>query len=303
MAGARNPANAECFISQPSTLYENGFSEGGQNETCGTYNMLKLTSDLFMFDQRPEYIDYYEKSLYNHILASVAENSPANTYHVSLRPGAIKQFGNPDMKGFTCCNGTAIESSTKLQNSIYFKSKDDKALYVNLYIPSTLDWTERKIKVEQATDFPKADFTRLTIKGSGKFDMHVRVPGWAKKGFIVKINGQEQKVQAMPGSYLKLSRNWKNGDVVELKMPFDFHLEPVMDQPNIASLFYGPVLLAAQEREARKEWRKVTLDAENLGASIKGDPKTLQFNIDDVVFKPFYDSYGRHSVYLDVKLK
>ncbi|RZJ81439.1 MAG: hypothetical protein EOO47_04280 [Flavobacterium sp.] len=303
VAGARNPANAECFIGQPGTLYENGFSEGGQNETCATYNMLKLTSDLFMFDQRTEYIDYYEKSLYNHILASVAENTPANTYHVSLRPGASKQFGNPDMKGFTCCNGTAIESSTKLQNSIYFKSKDDKALYVNLYIPSTLDWTERKIKIEQTTDFPKEDFTRLTIKGGGKFDMHVRVPGWAKKGFFVSINGQQQKVQATPGSYLKLSRNWKNGDVVELKMPFDFHLDAVMDQPNIASLFYGPVLLAAQEQEARKEWRKVTLDAENLGASIKGDPKTLQFNIDDVVFKPFYDSYGRHSVYLDVKLK
>src|SRR5690606_36052790 len=98
VAGARNPANAECFISQPATLYENGFSAGGQNETCATYNMLKLTSDLFRFDQRAELMDYYERGLYNHILASVAENSPANTYHVSLRPGANKQFGNPDMK-------------------------------------------------------------------------------------------------------------------------------------------------------------------------------------------------------------
>jgi DUF1680 family protein len=66
--------------------------------------MLKLTSDLFMFDQRAELMDYYERGLYNHILASVAENSPANTYHVPLRAGSIKQFGNADMKGFTCCN-------------------------------------------------------------------------------------------------------------------------------------------------------------------------------------------------------
>lgn len=207
------------------------------------------------------------------------------------------------MTGFTCCNGTAIESNTKLQSSVYFRSRDNKALYVNLFVPSTLDWTERKISIDQTTSFPHEDETRLTIKGSGKFDLHVRVPGWATKGFTVKINGREQNLQAMPGTYLKISRKWKNGDVVELKMPFQFHLDPVMDQPNIASLFYGPVLLAAQEKEARKDWRQVTLDKEDISKSIKGDASKLEFVIDDVVFKPFYETYGRHSVYLDVKLK
>lgn len=303
VAGARNPANAECFISQPATLYQHGFSEGGQNETCATYNMLKLTSQLFLFDQRAELMDYYERGLYNHILASVAEHSPANTYHVPLRPGSIKQFGNADMKGFTCCNGTAMESSTKLQNSIYFKSKDNSAVYVNLYVPSTLSWRARKVVIEQSTNFPKEDLTRLKIKGSGKFDLMVRVPSWATKGFFVKINGENQKLEAKPGSYLSIHRNWKSGDIVELKMPFVFHLDPVMDQQNIASLFYGPILLAAQEPEARKEWRKVSLDAEDISRSIKGDPEKLQFSIDGVVFKPFYESYGRHSVYLDVLLR
>jgi DUF1680 family protein len=303
VAGARNPNNAECFVAQPGTLYENGFSEGGQNETCATYNMLKLTSDLFLFDQRAELMDYYERGLYNHILASVEENTPANTYHVPLRPGSIKQFDNADMTGFTCCNGTAIESSTKLQNSIYFKSKDDQSLYVNLYVPSTLEWPERKVTVQQTTNFPKEDNTRLTIKGSGKFDVNVRIPGWARNGFFVTINGKEQKLQAKPGSYLKINRSWKNGDVIELRMPFQFHLDPIMDQQNIASLFYGPILLAAQEPEARKDWRKIILHAADLSKSIKGDPHQLRFTIDEVVFKPFYETYGRHSVYLNVALK
>ncbi|HVU95379.1 MAG TPA: beta-L-arabinofuranosidase domain-containing protein [Puia sp.] len=303
VAGARNPNNAECFISTPGTLYENGFSAGGQNETCATYNMLKLTSDLFLFDPRGELMDYYERALYNDILASVAENSPANTYHIPLRPGSIKQFGNPDMTGFTCCNGTALESNTKLQNSIYFKSVDDGSLYVNLYIPSTLDWKERNIRIEQVTDYPNADNTRLMVRGSGKFDLHVRVPGWATHGFFVNINGKRQTLPAVPGSYLAISRVWKDGDVVELRMPFAFHLDPVMDQPNIASLFYGPILLAAQEPEARKDWRKITLDAEDIGKTIKGDPAKLEFTVDDAVFKPFYETYGRHSVYLDVRLK
>ena len=303
VAGARNPANAECFIAQPGTLYENGFSEGGQNETCATYNMLKLSTELFLFDQSAAFMDYYERGLYNHILASVDEHSPANTYHVPLRPGSLKQFGNAKMTGFTCCNGTAIESSTKLQNSIYFKSTDDQSLYVNLYIPSILRWTERKVSIIQSTNFPRADHTKLTVKGSGEFDINVRVPGWATRGFFVVINGQAQKLEAHPGTYLRLSRSWKDGDIIELRMPFQFHLDPVMDQQNIASLFYGPILLAAQEPEARRDWRKITLNAADISKTIKGDPNRLEFRIDDVVFKPFYDTYGRHSVYLDVDLK
>jgi DUF1680 family protein len=248
-------------------------------------------------------MDYYERGLYNHILASVAENSPANTYHVPLRPGSEKQFRNDDMSGFSCCNGTALESNTKLQNSIYFRSADNRSLYVNLYIPSTLKWTGRNITVIQETAYPEEDQTRLTIKGKGKFDLKVRVPGWATRGFFVKINGKTINVDAVPGSYLTISRRWKNGDRVELKMPFGFYLEPVMDQQNIASLFYGPVLLAAQEEEPLTEWRKITLDAEDIARSVSGDPSKLEFNIGGVVFRPFYDTYGRHSVYLDVTLK
>ncbi len=303
VAGARNPNNAECFTAQPASLYENGFAAGGQNETCATYNMLKLTGSLFLFNQSAELMDYYERGLYNHILASVAEHNAGNTYHVPLRPGSMKQFGNEDMDGFSCCNGTALESSTKLQNSIYFRSADNQALYVNLYVPSTLSWTERNITVTQATAYPKEDRTLLTINGKGRFDLNVRVPHWATKGFFVKINGRDVKVDAVPGSYLTLSRKWKKGDTVELRMPFSFYLEPVMDQQNIASLFYGPVLLAAQETAPRTEWRKVTLDASDISKSITGDPSKLEFTIDGVVYKPFFDTYGRHSVYLDVVLK
>ena len=303
VAGARNPSNAECFTSQPATLYENGFSAGGQNETCATYNMLKLTRNLFLYDQRTELMDYYERGLYNHILASVDEHSAANTYHVPLRAGSMKHFGNADMDGFSCCNGTALESSTKLQNTIYFRSADNSALYVNLYVPSTLNWTEKNIRVKQTTAYPNEDHSTLTIEGEGQFALKVRVPKWATKGYFVTINGKKQKVEAVPGTYLTISRVWKSGDRVELRMPFSFWLDPVMDQQNIASLFYGPVLLAAQEPEARKEWRKVTLNAKDLGRTISGNPALLEFTIDGVQYKPFYETYGRHSVYLDVTLE
>ena len=303
VGGAKNPNNAECFTAQPNTLFANGFSMGGQNETCATYNMLKLSRQLFMFNQDAKFMDYYEQALYNHILASVAEDNPGNTYHVPLNPGARKRFSNAFMDGFTCCNGTALESNTKLQDSIYFKSRDNKTLYVNLYIPSTLTWSQHHIKLQQCTRFPYADTTKLTLIGKGTFDIRVRVPKWATHGFSVKINDRDQKADAVPGTYLTLSRSWQDGDTIELKIPFGFYLRRVMDQPNIASLFYGPVLLAVEEPESRTTWRQVTLDADDLGRSITGDPGTLRFSTNGANLKPFYEMYGRHSVYLDVKLK
>jgi DUF1680 family protein len=300
VAGAKTPNNAECFPAQPDTLWENGLAAGGQNETCATYNLLKLDRQLFMYDQTAKYMDHYERALYNHILASVAEEDAGNTYHVPLNPGARKQFGNAAMNGFTCCNGTALESQTKLQDTIYFHSADQRALYVNLFIPSTLTWAERKISVQQVTDFPYADTTRLIIKGSGRFDVKLRAPGWATRGFMVKINGKDQAVKASPGAYVTLSRDWRDQDAIEVKMPFSFRLDPIVDQPNVASLFWGPVLLAAEEPAARTDFRKVTFDSKDISRSIQGDPAKLRFSIEGVPFKPFYETYGRHSVYLNV---
>ena len=303
VAGARNPNNAECFTAQPNTLYSNGFSKGGQNETCATYNLLKLSRQLFLFDQDGKYMDYYERALYNHILASVDESNPGNTYHVPLNPGARKSFGNARMDGFTCCNGTALESNTKLQDSIYFKSIDDSALYVNLFVPSTLIWPEKNVTIIQRTRFPYDDTTTLAVTGSGPFVLHVRVPRWATQGFVVKINGENQAVKTMCGSYLSLDRTWRNGDTVEFKMPMDFHLYPVMDQPNIASIFYGPILLAVEESQSLSTWRKVTLNANDLRKSFTGDPGNLRFSTNGVNLRPFFEMYSRHSVYLDITLE
>jgi uncharacterized protein len=303
VAGARNPNNAECFTAHPDSLWEHGFAAGGQNETCATYNLLKLDRQLFMYDQTAKYMDHYERALYNHILASVAEHDAGNTYHVPLNPGAQKRFGNARMNAFTCCNGTALESNTKLQDTIYFRSADNQALYVNLFVPSTLTWRERNVVVRQVTDFPYADTTRLIVQGEGAFDIRVRVPGWATRGFVVTINGREEPLKAEPGSYVTISRTWRDRDTIALRMPFGFQLEPVMDQPNVASLFYGPVLLAVEEEGPRTDWRQVALDADDPGRSVTGDPATLRFSIDGVPFRPFFETYDRHSVYLHVTLK
>ncbi|MGM0485994.1 MAG: glycoside hydrolase family 127 protein [Planctomycetota bacterium] len=302
VAGARDPENPECYTAEPDHLCAKGFSEDGQNETCATYNMLRLTRELFMYHPHGRYMDYYEQALYNHILASVARDDAGNTYHVPLNPGARKNFSNADMTGFTCCNGTAMDSNTKLQDSIYFRSRDNSALYVNLYIPSTLTWRERDVRLRQSTRYPYGETTRLTIKGAGRFVLHLRIPGWLRRDYRVIVNGEQRAAHAEPGSYLSLQRNWADGDIIELHMPFDFHLQRVMDCPDLASLFHGPVLLAVEETTALADWRRVTLDALNPGASIAGDPSLLRFQANGLNWKPFFDfNTERHSVYVRVE--
>ena len=112
-----------------------------------------------------------------------------------------------------------------------------------------------------------------------------------------------RRVKAEPGSYVTLRRTWRANDTIDLRIPFAFYLAPVMDQPNVASVFYGPVLLAAEESAPRSDWRPITLDAGDIAKSITGDPATLRFTIDGVAFKPFFETYGRHSVYLHVTFK
>jgi uncharacterized protein len=215
-------------------------------ETCPLYNMLKLSRNLFFHEPDPKYMNYYEQGLFNQILGSRRDidstTSPMVTYFVPVRPGQRRSYGNVG----TCCGGTGMENHTKYQDSIYFHAADDTALYVNLYIPSTLTWPEKKFTIVQATNYPLEGKSTLTVNGSGPLELKLRVPSWVRKGYTVKINGTAQKIDAKPGTYVSVSRLWRTGDRIEIDMPFSFRAERAIDDPSVQSIFYGPILLAVQ---------------------------------------------------------
>lgn len=138
-----------------------------------------------------------------------------------------------------------MENHTKYQESVYLRSADGSALWVNLFIASTLSWPERGFTVTQTTDFPRGQSSRLVIDGSGPLTLRLRVPAWISKGYLVSVNGADQKVSANPGTYVTLQREWRPGDTVEIAIPFRLRVERALDDPSIQSLFYGPVLLTA----------------------------------------------------------
>jgi DUF1680 family protein len=216
-------------------------------ETCNTYNMLKLTRHLFSWNPSAETMDFYERALLNHILGSQDPKTGGVLYYCPLKPGAFKTFSTPE-DSFWCCVGTGMENHAKYNDSIYFYSADARApaLYVNLFIPSELTWKAQDVKVRQTTRFPDEDSTALTFTAAkpATFAVKLRYPAWATSGITVTVNGERQSIDAKPGSYVTIDREWKTGDTLNVTMPMTLHMEGLPDDPHYQALMYGPVVLA-----------------------------------------------------------
>ena len=212
-------------------------------ESCNTYNMLKLTRHLFTWTADPKYADYYEQALYNHILASQDPETGMVMYFLSYKPGTFKTYCTKE-NSFWCCVGTGFENHAKYGEGIYYH--DDKGIYVNLFIPSELTWKEKGIKLKQQTGYPEEATTHLTIQEikDGNVPLYIRYPSWATSGAAVKINGRNVKISQKPGSYIVLKKTWKTGDKIDITYPMSLHLIATNDNPNMAAVVYGPIVLA-----------------------------------------------------------
>ncbi|MDY8023284.1 beta-L-arabinofuranosidase domain-containing protein [Paenibacillus polymyxa] len=260
-----------------------GFLSDKTAETCASYNMLKLTKELFQFNPRKTYMDYYEKALYNHILAS--ENSQkaegGSTYFMPLAPGSIKKF---DTHENTCCHGTGLENHFKYQEAIYFHDQD--RLYVNLYIPSRLDWSEHGLSLMQNRDRDGLERFRFYIEGGPETTLMFRIPDWVSEPIKVKINGESWRDLELEHGYLKLRKVWIK-DEIELTLPCSLRLVDAPDNHTLKSLAYGPYVLAAiSEEQDYISW--TYSEQEFLEQIIQQKDNPLTFVLDGVKFVPLY---------------
>lgn len=215
-------------------------------ETCNTYNMLRLTEALFRDEPAARYADYYERALYNHILASQHPQHGGFVYFTPIRPRHYRVYSQPNVC-FWCCVGTGMENHGKYGAFIYAHSAD--TLFVNLFISSELDWRERGIRVRQETAFPDAPRTQLTVATAKpqRFNLRVRHPAWVASGALkVSVNGEAQAVSSPPGGYVELAREWRDGDRIEIDLPMHTTLERLPDGSDYVAVLRGPIVLAAK---------------------------------------------------------
>jgi len=214
-------------------------------ETCNTYNLLKLTRQLFALQPDAAKMDFYERALYNHILASQDPATGMFVYLMSLKPGHFKSYSTPE-NSFWCCVGTGMENHSKYGDTIYFHDAD--SLYVNLFIASELSWPEKNLVIRQETQFPATDAAVLKIKTPKpvNFALNLRHPAWAVDGLFISVNGKKQSVTSSPGSYFKLQREWHDGDQIEIHFPMSLHTELLPGTTNLVAILYGPLVLAGE---------------------------------------------------------
>ncbi len=226
----------------------NNFSEMAESregpETCNSYNMLKLTKQLFLANPKSNYIDYYERTLYNHILSSQGKDG-GFVYFTPIRPGHYRMYSKAQ-ESFWCCVGSGLENHAKYGEMIY--AHNDNDVFVNLSIPSILNWKEKGLKITQQTSFPHSENAKFTVQltKSSLFTINFRYPSWVLENRLsIKINGKKQVISKNHDGYVSIKRLWKTGDIVSVNLPMHTTTEFLPDQSNWVSFLHGPIVLAA----------------------------------------------------------
>ncbi len=243
-------------------------------ETCNTYNMLRLSEMLFNRDPQVRYADYIERALYNHILSSQRPGDGGFAYFTPMRPNHYRVYSQVD-KAMWCCVGSGIESQSKYGEFIY--AHEGEALFVNLFIPSTLNWRAKGVRLTQTTSFPDRDRTRLTVDTDAVFALKLRYPGWVGRGRMqVRVNGRPVNITAAPGSYVTIQRQWRKGDKVDVRIPMTTTLEQMPDRSDYYAVLHGPIVLAAKTRLFADEKLNFLADDSRMGHIAQGPACPLE---------------------------
>jgi DUF1680 family protein len=232
----------EHWLADPGKLGK----EVGQNmeECCCGYNMLKLTRHVYGWTGDPRAMDYYERTLFNSRLGT-QDGHGLKSYFLPLGRGWWKYYNTP-YNSFWCCTGTGAEEFSKFNNTIYFH--DGRGIYVNLLIASELNWPQKGVRLRQQTKFPEEESASFVFRAQRprRLALNIRVPYWATRGGVLKLNGESMPVFASPSSYLTIERIWKDGDRVEVNMPMSLHADPLPGDETQQAMMCGPLVLAGR---------------------------------------------------------
>jgi uncharacterized protein len=214
-------------------------------ESCNSYNMLKLTEDLFRVNPSAKYADYYERTMYNHILSTQNPEHGGYVYFTPARPRHYKVYSSPN-EGMWCCVGSGMENHGKYNQFIYTHQHD--SLFLNLFVASELNWRKKGIKITQETNFPDEEQTKLTVtSGNARFKLMIRYPYWVNDGALkITVNGDTVSCTSHPSSYVAVERAWKKGDVVKVELPMHNSVIQLPNVPNYVAFMHGPIVLSAK---------------------------------------------------------
>ena len=313
------------YFGEPGKLSER--VDGRTAETCNVYNMLKLTRRLFAIRPDAHYADFYERALFNHILASIDPEDGRTCYMVPVGRGVQHEYQGM-FRSFTCCVGSGMESHALHGDGIYYEAENK--LWINLYAPSTAEWIAVGAHLKVETDFPEGESVTITVtlQSPKELTLALRRPYWVGDGFSVLVNGEKISEDLIDpysdvpesgrpiagrvgvdssGAYVELKRTWKTGDIVEVTLPKTLRVEPTPDNQQVAAIMWGPLVLAADlgPERARGRGRDVSQEPMAIPVFVAAENPIDQW-VQPVPDKPGYfhiSEVGRDNLGADIEIE
>lgn len=293
-------------------------------ETCNSYNMLKLSRELYKCTGDKKYMDFYEGTYYNSILSSQNPETGMTTYFQPMATGYFKVYSSP-YDSFWCCTGSGMESFTKLGDTIYMHSGN--TLYVNMYQSSEVSWADQNVTIKQESTIPNGNTSTFTVTGSGDLDFRFRIPDWNAGTMTVAVNGTKYTYKTVD-EYAQVTGSFKSGDKITVTIPEAVVAYNLPDKTSVYGFKYGPVVLSAELGKQNMTtgstgmWVTIPKDAvvgnQNITLSKEGqsltsfmseindhlvkDADTMKFTLKDtnqnLTFTPHYQQYQqRYGIY------
>jgi DUF1680 family protein len=233
----RKPGSGEVLASL--TKSHNSFET-----PCGSYAHMKLTRYLLRVTRDGRYGDSMERVMYNTVLGAQPLQADGHAFYYSDYNLKAQRVYSDHI--WPCCSGTLPQVAADYGINTYLREQD--AVWVNLYIPSILRWTQAssRVELEQSGDYPYANTVTFQVRTStpANFTLYLRIPAWAQ-GASIKLNGKQQPAHAVKG-FTSIQRTWQTGDIFTLELPTKLRLEAIDPQhPETAALLYGPLVLFA----------------------------------------------------------
>ncbi len=285
-------------------------------ETCNINNMHRLSAHVFSWAAQdvartgesaisPAHVmDFVERSLLNQLVANIGEKPGEFGYFMSTRPVATKVFSTPE-GAWWCCVGTGMENPMRYGEQVYFHDED--SLWVNLYMPTTLEWREKGVFVEQSTKFPEGETValRINVKRPVRFALRLRKPYWCEKP-VLKVAPASAGPEAYDGlvgedGYMVVEREWRGGEVVRLDLPMSDRLEPLQHTGGkFAAFMHGPLLMVGvmppekgKVDPAKKRWE------DHLAAPAGTNERSMtivdgKLKPNAIPLMPYYKVYEEH---------
>jgi DUF1680 family protein len=235
---------------------------------CGAYGHFKITRSLLRVTRDSRYGDSMERVLYNTILGAKPIKEDGTSFYYSDYNHQFAKKGYYRDK-WPCCSGTFAQITADYGISSYFRDRD--GIYVNLYVPSRVTWSQggARVSLTQCTDYPHTSSTVIEIAADkpAEFPVYLRIPGWAGSKTTVAVNGARVMAGPEPGKFARLSRTWKDGDRIEIEFDMATTLEAVdAEHPDMLATLHGPLALFSVGQFAPKVTKAELLAAEQISA-------------------------------------